>query len=69
MTRHEYRLYGAKVLCKRGNDLPQAKLSPLLVRKIRENRRGLTAKQWAAELGVHYRTIENVRSRARWGHV
>lgn len=69
MTRHDYCLYGAKVTCKRGNELPQAKLNPELVREIRENVNGLTAKQWAGKLGLHYRIIESVRHRTRWAHI
>lgn len=69
MTRHEYQLYGAKSCAKRGNELPQAKLNPDLVREIRKNVKGLTARQWAVKLNLHLRTIESVRSRARWAHV
>ena len=45
MTRHEYRNGGALQYTKRGNDLPQARLTPELVREIRANRQGMTAKQ------------------------
>ena len=69
MTRQEYEIWGAKATCKRGNDLPQAKLNPDLVREIRANRHGWTAKQWAQKLGLHERTITGVRERTRWGHV
>lgn len=69
MTRHEYQLYGAKATALRGNDLPHAKLNPDLVRAIRINRNGWTAKQWADKLGLHVRTIDKVRDRRSWEHV
>jgi hypothetical protein len=52
-----------------GNDLPRAKLNPDLVRQIRVNRHGWTAKKWAEHLGVHKNTIDRVRSREYWYHV
>ena len=61
MNRYEYRNGGALQSARRGNDLPHARLTPELVREIRANRHGLTAKQWAAKLGTHLRTIEKVR--------
>ena len=45
---------------------PNAKLKPEQVRAIRMNRHGKTAKALAAEYGVHYRTIEKVRSYETW---
>lgn len=69
MTRHEYALWGAKAIAKRGQELPHSKLCPDHVRQIRDNPRGLTAKQHAAELGIHYRTVEKVRAYETWGHV
>ena len=59
----------AHALAKRGNDLPHAKLDPELVRQIRANRNGWTAKRWAQHLGVHLRTVEAVRSYKNWRHV
>lgn len=56
-------------LAARGEQLPQAKLNEILVRQIRENRRGLTARQWAEQLGVHQRTIDKVRDYRSWRHV
>lgn len=53
----------------RGNDLPHAKLNPELVREIRVNRKGETAKQLGARLGVHHMTIEKVRYFKSWVHV
>lgn len=69
MTRDEYELYGRRILQAKGNDMPNAKLNPDVVREIRTNRHGLTAKQWADKLDVHYRTIEKVRYGEGWGHV
>lgn len=53
----------------RGTKLPHAKLNEDLVRQIRSNRNGWTAKKWADHLGVHVRTIEAVRSYRNWRHV
>lgn len=69
MTRIEYNLWGAKATCLRGNDLPQTKLNPEIVRAIRENRRGLTRKQLAAQYGVHYRTVEKIHYFESWTHI
>ena len=68
MTRSEY-LSTLKINARRGSDLPQSKLNPKLVREIRTNRFGMTAKAQAAKYGVHYRTIEKVRHFASWRHV
>ena len=69
MTRDEYLTGGSYMVAKRGNDLPQAKLNPEIVREIRLNKKGETAAQWAASLGVHQRTIDKVRDRRSWAHV
>ena len=53
----------------RGNALPHARLNPDLVREIRANRRKWTNSQWAAFLGVHIRTIEDVQAYRTWSHV
>jgi hypothetical protein len=66
MNRHEYQLWGAKVTCKRGSDLPQTKLTIEQVQKIRENRKGKTARALAEEFGVHFRTIEKIRAGETW---
>lgn len=68
MNREEYRSR-QRELAVRGEQLPQAKLNESIVRQIRENRRGLTAKQWAKQLGVHQRTIDKVRDYRSWRHV
>lgn len=63
-----------------GNDLPQAKLTPLLVIEIRrrneekqkriaELNAKYSAKAMAADLGVHVRTIEKVLRYESWRHV
>ena len=54
---------------KRGNDLPHAVLNPEIVRAIRKNVRGETAKQLAMKYGVHIRTIDKVRTFQTWVHV
>jgi hypothetical protein len=69
MRRIDYINGGAHIVCKRGNDLPQAKLTTDLVSTIRTNRFGWTAKKWAEHLGLHIRTIEKVRDRKTWSHV
>ena len=53
----------------RGSDLPHAKLTEQCVIAIRQNVSGKTAKQLAEEFGVHYRTIEKVRSYETWSHI
>jgi hypothetical protein len=64
----------------RGNELPQAKLTPLLVIEIRrrneekqkriaELNAKYSAKAMAADLGVHERTIEKVLRYETWRHV
>jgi hypothetical protein len=69
MNRAQYLAGGAHITARRGNDLPHAKLNPELVRQIRANRHGWTAKQWAQHLGLHQRTIDAVRDRRNWSHV
>lgn len=44
----------------------QAKLTPAAVEQIRSAGYYKTARQLAAEFGVHYRTIEKVRSGETW---
>ena len=68
MNRNEYLLTSIST-ARRGTDLPQSKLNPELVREIRTNRHGMTAKAQAAKYGVHYRTIEKVRHFESWRHV
>lgn len=53
----------------RGRELPQAKATPDLVRKIRENRRGWPRRRWAAETGLHIRTIDKIAGYETWRHV
>jgi len=69
VTRGDYLAWGAMQTCKRGNDLPQAKLDADKVRAIRQNRHGKTAKCLAAEYGVHIRTIDKIRDHVTWRHV
>lgn len=68
IPREEY-LTRAIEFAVRGNDLPHAKLNSDLVREIRINRHGLTAKAWAEKLGLHQRTIDKVRDFKSWRHV
>ena len=63
MNRFDYLQFGAKSMAKRGADLPQTKLTPEQVETIKINRYGKTAKQLAADHGVHFRTIEKIRHR------
>ncbi len=66
MTREEY-LSRAREFASRGEARPNAVMSPDLVRLVRADRR--TAKELAAEIGCHYRTIEKVRHYETWCHV
>lgn len=68
ITRDEWRLTST-MYCRRGNDLPQARLNPELVREIRRNPNGWSARRWADELGVHVRTVEKVQRGLSWRHV
>lgn len=68
VSRSEYLRHPAQWAL-RGNALSGAKLTAKKVRIIRENRQGKTAKELAAALGVHYRTIEKVRYFQTWVHV
>lgn len=65
-NREEY-LEQAHYNALRGNELPQAKLNPSLVREIRSSNE--PRKAIANRLGVHYRTIEKVRQWETWVHV
>ena len=68
VNRDEY-LLAPVLYAKRGADLPHSKLDEGTVRAIRDNKLGMTAKQWANKLGLHYRTIEKVRYFESWRHV
>lgn len=54
---------------KRGNELPHAKLDKKTVLAMRKQPYTKTSKQWAAELGVHIRTVDKVRQFLSWSHV
>lgn len=54
---------------KRGEELPHSKLTENDVKRIRLNKYGWTAKQWAEFYGLHIRTIEHVQSYRSWRHV
>ncbi|HKK47401.1 MAG TPA: hypothetical protein VJ964_17870 [Balneolaceae bacterium] len=58
MDRAEY-LSRTYEFAPRGNQLPQTKLTPDQVRQCRDYSK--TAREWAAILGVHYRTVEKAR--------
>lgn len=68
MNREEY-LGRAIEFASRGSARPNAVLNADLVRWIRTNKSGFTAKQQAAEIGCHYRTVEKVRHYETWGHI
>lgn len=68
LSRAEYQVR-AHEFARRGRELPQSKLTEEVVRRIRENKDGLTANQGAERLGVHRRTIDGVRSYRTWRHV
>lgn len=66
MNRAEY-LCQQRLHALRGNDLPQSRLNPDLVREIRASPE--THRAIAARLRVHYRTVEKVRHYETWVHV
>lgn len=80
MNRHEYKCGGARLVAKRGTELPQSKLTEAQVREIKQahavkqrlidelNAR-FSAKALAAHYGVHHRTIERILQRDGWIHV
>jgi len=69
ISRDDY-LCDPRKYAKNGNDLPQSKLNPGIVRKIRiQAESGITAKSQSSEYGVHIRTIEAIRSYKTWRHV
>ena len=69
MSRFEYLQYGHLTEHVRGEDLPQSKLDDGKVRSIRSRYGPRTARELAAEYGVHIRTIEDVVSWKNWRHV
>ena len=68
MERSEY-LTRAREFASRGESRHNAKMDKDKVNMVRDNPRGMTAKQLAEEFGVHYRTIEKIRSYETWTHV
>lgn len=54
---------------KRGADLPQSKLTPEIVRRLRETTYVIPARVWAEQLGVSKSTVERARFRGSWTHV
>lgn len=68
MNREEY-LIRVHEFCKRGTELPGAKINDDIVREIRTNRHGLTDKQQAEKYGVHHQLVYKIRKRERWSHV
>jgi len=69
MNREDYRLFGAQACNKRGEQVHTAKMDAEKVRYVRRNPKGMTAKQLAAQFGVHYRTIEKIQYRETWENV
>lgn len=78
-TREQY-LLAASTFAARGNELPQAKLTPELVAEIRSARRqrealrkhiaeNLSNEALAKKLGVHVRTIEKAITNESWSHL
>lgn len=68
MSRDEY-LQLIRMMAKRGEALPHAKLTADDVRTIRAVGLSKTARQLAEEFGVHHRTVEKIRSYETWRHV
>lgn len=78
-SRREY-VQDARLLCKRGSDLPHAKLTSADIAAIRSAQAErvrlrkmiddeLSNGALAAKYGVHPRTIEKVLARETWVHV
>lgn len=78
-TRDQY-LLAASTFAKRGEELPQSKLTPELVAEIRSARRqrealrkhiaeNLSNEALAKKLGVHIRTIEKAITNESWSHL
>jgi len=78
-TRDQY-LLAASTFAKRGEELPQSKLTPELVAEIRSARRqrealrkhiaeNLSNEALAKKLGVHVRTIEKAITNESWSHL
>lgn len=63
LPREEY-ILRSREYCKRGHELPQARLTIEQVKEARQYNK--TAKQLAAEFGCHYRTIEKIRHCHTW---
>lgn len=68
MSRDEY-LRLIRMMAKRGEALPHAKLTADDLRTIRAAGLSKTARQLAEEFGVHHRTVEKIRSYETWRHV
>lgn len=78
-TREQY-LLAASTFAKRGEELPQSKLTAELVAEIRSARRqrealrdhirnNLSNEALAKKLGVHVRTIEKAITNESWSHL
>ena len=78
-TRDEY-LLAASTFARRGEELPQSKLTAELVAEIRSARRqrealrkhiaeNLSNEALAKKLGVHVRTIEKAITNETWSHL
>jgi hypothetical protein len=68
IPRDEY-IIRAHEFCKRGEDLPGAKINEDIVREIRANRHGLTDKKQAEKYGISESLVLKIRHRERWSHV
>jgi hypothetical protein len=68
MSREDY-LQDAARFASRGESRHNAVLNENVVRWIRRNRHGFTAKLQAALIGCHWRTVEKVRALETWVHV
>ena len=69
MNRNDYVLYGAKQTALRGEQLAYSKLKEVQVMRIRAIGLSKTARELAAEYGVHHRTIEKCRDYVTWTHL
>ena len=68
MNREQYR-QEMRWNAPRGEQCGSARLTEDSVRYIRSNPKGKTLKALAAELGVHYRTVEKAHYWETWTHV
>lgn len=68
-SQNQLHAYRTGLQSRKGEKHHLAKLNNAIVKNIRENKYGLTAKEFAACLGVGYKTICNVINKTAWRHI